>query len=131
MKIALASSKKSIVEIIPLISKILSVQIKGVQVKEIIADNNLDLVNEVSQLENFDLVAVILFYEQDSSDVKILMEKLVNFDLSGKRIMKFFEKGEDFSEEEESQRIAGEILEKLFGKKETPVDDNYGSFTTL
>tara|TARA_Y100000310_G_scaffold327376_1_gene393645 strand:+ start:13987 stop:14382 length:396 start_codon:yes stop_codon:yes gene_type:complete len=131
MKIALVSSKKSIVEIIPLINKILSSQIKDLQVKEVITDNNLDLVNEVSELTDFDLVAVILFYEHDSPDVKILMEKLVDLDLAGKRIMKFLEKGDGFSEEEESQRIAGEILEKLFGKKETPVDDGYGSFTTL
>ncbi|MCR4335551.1 MAG: hypothetical protein NUV57_03380 [archaeon] len=131
MKIALASSKKSVVQILPLIKEILVSQIIGVQVKEALADNNLDLINEVSQLSGFDLIAVVLFYEEDSHDIKILMEKLVDIDLSGKKIMKFLEKGEDFSEEEEAERIAGEILGKLFGKKETPVDDGYGSFTTL
>jgi len=131
MKIALVSSKKSVVQVIPRIAEILRQKIIGVEVTERLVDSNLDIVKEVSYLGGFDAVAVVLFYEEDSTEVKVLMEKLVDLELSGSRIMKFLEKGEDFTDEEEAQRISGEIMQKLFGKKDTKTEEDYGSYRSL
>ena len=132
MKIGLFSSKKSEIEIIPLISKLLSSQISGVKVIESISDNNMDLIREVSFAKNFDLKVVILFYSEDGSDVKVLIEKLVEFELNKNHSMKFIEKGVEFEEKEEANKIVDEILLKLFGKrKKTTNNEKYESYTTL
>ena len=132
MKIGLFSSKKSEIEIIPLISKLLSSQISGVKVIESISDNNMDLIREVSFAKNFDLKVVILFYSEDGSDVKVLIEKLVELELNKNHSMKFIEKGVEFEEKEEANKIVDEILLKLFGKrKKTTNNEKYESYTTL
>ena len=132
MKIGLFSSKKSEIEIIPLISKLLSSQISGVKVIESISDNNMDLIREVSFAKNFDLKVVILFYSEDGSDVKVLIEKLVELELNKNHSMKFIEKGVEFEEKEEANKIVDEILLKLFGERKK-INDNeaYESYTTL
>jgi len=132
MRIGLFSSKKSEIEIIPLISKLLSSQISGVKVIENISDNNMDLIREVSFAKNFDLKVVILFYSEDGSDVKVLIEKLVELELNKNHSMKFIEKGVDFEENEEANKIVDEILLKLFGeRKKVKADEKYESYTTL
>ena len=132
MKIGLFSSKKSEIEIIPLISKLLSSQISGVKVIESISDNNMDLIREVSFAKNFDLKVVILFYSEDGSDVKVLIEKLVELELNKNHSLKFIEKGVEFEEKEEANKIVDEILLKLFGKrKKTTNNEKYESYTTL
>jgi len=57
------------------------------------------------------------------------MHKLVEID-DGK-ILKFFEKGEIFDEEEETERISNNIIVKLFGKKKPESLDTKGSYTEL
>ena len=132
MRIGLFSSKKSEIEIIPLISKLLISQISGVKVIENISDNNMDLIREVSFAKNFDLKVVILFYSEDGSDVKVLIEKLVELELNKNHSMKFIEKGVEFEEKEEANKIVDEILLKLFGKrKKTTNNEKYESYTTL
>ena len=132
MRIGLFSSKKSEIEIIPLISKLLISQISGVKVIENISSNNMDLIREVSFAKNFDLKVVILFYSEDGSDVKVLIEKLVELELNKNHSMKFIEKGVEFEEKEEANKIVDEILLKLFGKrKKTTNNEKYESYTTL
>ena len=132
MRIGLFSSKKSEIEIIPLISKLLISQISGVKVIENISSNNMDLIREVSFAKNFDLKVVILFYSEESSAVKVLIEKLVEFELNKNHSMKFIEKGVEFDEEEEANKIVDEILLKLFGKhKKIISNEKYESYTTL
>ena len=132
MRIGLFSSKKSEIEITPLISKLLISQISGVKVIENISDNNMDLIREVSFAKNFDLKVVILFYSEDGSDVKVLIEKLVELELNKNHSMKFIEKGVEFEEKEEANKIVDEILLKLFGKrKKTTNNEKYESYTTL
>ena len=132
MRIGLFSSKKSELEVIPLISKILVSQISGVKVVENISDNNMDLVREVSFAKDFDLKVVVLFYSEESSDVKVLTEKLVELELDKNHSMKFVEKALELDEEEEANRIADEILLKLFGeKKKVSSDEGTESYTTL
>jgi len=132
MRIGLFSSKKSDIDILPLISKLLVSQISGVQVVENISDNNIDLIREVSFAKDFDLKVIILFYSEESSDVKVLIEKLVEFELDKNHSLKFMEKGVEFDEEEEADRIADEILLKLFGEKKKVSDnEGYESYTKL
>ncbi|HZX19639.1 MAG TPA: hypothetical protein VFF13_01340 [archaeon] len=131
MKIALVSSKKSLLQITPLIAASLKSQIKGVEVAEVITSNNLDLVKKVHDMKHFDLIVVILYFEESSHDINVVMEKLVDFDLGQKHTLKFLEQGDEFDETEESNRISEEIMLKLFRKKKTRFESDRESFTSL
>jgi len=128
MKIGLFSSKKSSIQITGLIAGNIKETVAGLEVSEIIADNNLDLVREISS-QNFDWKVVILHYTEDSHDISVLMNKVVELD-DGK-LLKFFEKDESFDESEEAERISNEILLKLFGKKKPESLGDKGSYTEL
>ena len=128
MKIGLFSSKKSSIQITGLIAGNLKETVTGLEVSEIIADNNLDLVRELSS-QSFDWKAIILHYTEESHDISVLMHKVVEMD-DGK-LLKFFEKDESFDEEEEAGRISNEILLKLFGKKKPESLEGKGSYTEL
>jgi len=128
MKIGLFSSKKSLIQITGLIAGNIKETVAGLEVSEIIADNNLDLVRELSS-QSFDWKVIILHYTEDSHDISVLMHKVVEMD-DGK-LLKFFEKDESFDEEEEAERISNEILLKLFGKKKPESLEGKGSYTEL
>jgi len=133
MRIGLFTSKKSVVNVVPLVAEKLVSKVKGIEISEFVADNNLDLVKDVLHSKKIDLSVVIVFYEEDSPDVKVLMEKMVEADLGGKKIMKFFEKGLDFDEEDEADSIVEDIMQKFFiEKKEDKTESrDYDSFTSL
>lgn len=128
MKIGLFSSKKSLIQITGLIAGNIKELVAGLEVSEIIADNNLDLVRELSS-QSFDWKVIILHYTEDSHDISVLMHKVVEMD-DGK-LLKFFEKDESFDEEEEAERISNEILLKLFGKKKPDSLEGKDSYTEL
>ena len=121
-------SKKSSIQITGLIAGNLKETVAGLEVSEIIADNNLDLVRELSS-QSFDWKVIILHYTEDSHDISVLMHKVVEMD-DGK-LLKFFEKDESFDESEEAERISNEILLKLFGKKKPESLEGKGSYTEL
>ena len=129
MRIVLLSSASSIINPLPLISASLKGQIKGVEVKEIICDSNLDLASEILHAKG-DAVAAILFYGEESADVVLVMQKIVERDSKGKPVLKFLRKGEDFDENEEADIISRSILAKLFGKEKTSVNER-GSYKGL
>lgn len=128
MKIGLFTSKKSLIQITGLISEKIKDLVAGLEVSEIIADNNLDLVREIST-QSFDWKVVILHYDDDSNDISVLMHKVVEMD-DGK-ILKFFEKDENVDEEDEAERISNEIMLKIFGKKMPDSLEGKGSYTEL
>lgn len=128
MKIGLFSSKKSLIQITGLIAGNIKELVAGLEVSEIIADNNLDLVRELSS-QSFDWKVIILHYTEDSHDISVLMHKVVEMD-DGK-LLKFFEKDESFDESEEAERISNEILLKLFGKKKPDSLEGKDSYTEL
>ena len=128
MKIGLFSSKKSSVQITGLIAGQIKDLVAGLEIIEIVADNNLDLVREISS-PGFDWKVIIIHYEADSNDISVLMNKVVELD-DGK-ILKFFEKDDGFDETEEAERISNEIVLKLFGKKKPESLDGKGSYTEL
>ena len=70
------------------------------------------------EAENFDIIAVILFYGRETPDIMVLMEKLVELDLKGKKTMKFLKRLRDDSDEVvEAEKISSSILKKIFGEK--------------
>ena len=121
MRIVLLSSESSLINPLPLIAGLLRKQVKGVEVKEVVCASNLDLANEIASVKG-DAVALILFYEEETHDIRLVMEKLLESG-SKKKFFKFLEKGFDFEEHRQARRISGLILEGLFGKKSTRVDD--------
>ena len=129
MKVVLLSSKSSLINPLPLIAGSLREQIKGVEVKELLCDSALDLANEISSVKG-DVVAIILFYEEETHDVRLVMEKILKRDSNKGRLFKFLEKGFDFEEHRQARRISEAILESLFGKKTTSVKDTE-SYTSL
>ncbi len=117
MKIALVSSKHSDINPLPLIAKNLVRKIAGVQVVQKMALSNLDIPAVLSSLKGCDLIVVALYYHDETLDVKVAMEKLVDLDLKGQQTMKFIELSENHAERGEAKRIYRAILEKLFGIK--------------
>lgn len=115
MKIALVSSKTSLFGGVPDVAASLHSKVHGLNVEEKTVETNLDIVATVARLKGFDAIAVIVFYAEDTPDLRVLMDKLVDLDLKGIHTIKFFVKGEDFDEEEETSRITGTIMERLFG----------------
>lgn len=116
MQIALLTSEKSSINPLGLVEKRLAENIAGLDVSKIVVPNNLDLVREIYDAGKFDLVCVILYYDRDSADISILMQKIVELELSGRRIAKFIEQDPDADEQHEAECISDSIMLKLFGK---------------
>ncbi len=126
MKIAIISSKDSEMDVSSLLSEKLLESIAGLEVKTIIAENKLEIISEAASLENFDLIVVVLYYEKETVDVKVVMEKLIDLDLSGKKTMKFIVNSEEaLSVENEVKRIAEAITDKFFVKNKDDFDEQY------
>ncbi len=131
MKIVLFTSKKTSSLITPRIKELLSGQIRGADIIEKVSRTNLDVVKDIMGAGSFDLGVVVIHYGRESSDVAVLMHKLVDLDLAGKHLLKYIENDEDVDEEEEPRRIADEIIVKLFGKKKQKSFEGKGSYKGL
>ncbi|HZX33979.1 MAG TPA: hypothetical protein VFF09_01225 [archaeon] len=119
MRIALFSGRKNFsLSVAELVSESLRSRIFNLEVEVKSAENALDLVSEIVEAENFDIIAVILFYGRETPDIMVLMEKLVELDLKGKKTMKFLKRLRDDSDEVvEAEKISSSILKKIFGEK--------------
>ena len=116
MKVCLISSENSGINVVPAIADALRSRVHGIEVVLKVAATPLDIVNEVSLAGGCRAVAVILHYEKENAQVRVLMEKLVDLDLQGKHTMKFLEQDVDLDGAQEAARIADAIMVKLFGK---------------
>src|SRR3989344_6712511 len=119
MRIALFSGRKNFSRsVAELVSESLRSRIFNLEVEVKSAENALDLVSEIVEAENFDIIAVILFYGRETPDIMVLMEKLVELDLKGKKTMKFLKRLRDDSDEVvEAEKTSSSILKKIFGEK--------------
>ncbi len=117
MKIGLLSSESSELSVMPRVVELLQKRIHGIEVLQKTAKNNLDLPAMVSSLKGCEHIVVAVYYPQETVDVKVLMEKLVELDLKGQRNIKFIMPSEDLDEKEEASRIVDSIVEKISGKK--------------
>lgn len=116
MKVALLTSEKSSIDPFPLVEKVLRDNIAGIDVQRIVAPENLSLIRKTYEAENFDLVCVALYYEKESADIAVLVRKIVDLELSGRKMLKFIEPGDEFDENEQAELISDVIMKKLVGK---------------
>lgn len=117
MKLDLITFSDSEINFLPQLSKYLSSKIANLSISETALDSPLDLPKKLSSLRGSDLIFVSIFYAHESIELKIALERLVEFELSsGKKVVKAIEKIEpdDFEVDEES--LAAKYG-KIIGKK--------------
>ena len=118
LKIELITFSDSEINFLPQLSKYLSSNIANLSISETALDSLLDLPKKLSSLKDPDLVFVSIFYSLSSAELKIALERLVDFELSsGKKVVKAIEKidPDDFDESEEAlaKKYGGIIAKKL------------------
>lgn len=132
MKIALISSRKSFPAVLRGVAEKLRSEIINVEVEEFVLDSNLDIVSKVAELGEYDFVGLLVFYVKETADVKVLMEKIVDLELQGKKTTKFFKQiSIDFDENALAKKIYSSIFKKLFGAKESAPLKTKESFSSL
>ena len=118
MKIELITFSDSEINFLKPLRLYLSSNIANLSISETALDSLLDLPKKLSSLKDPDLVFVSIFYSLSSAELKIALERLVDFELSsGKKVVKAIEKidPDDFDESEEAlaKKYGGIIAKKL------------------
>ena len=120
MNISLISVKESEINFLSQLKKYISSKIINVNVSITIVDSVLDLPKKLHEQENTDLIFVCYYYAEDSNEIKVMLEKLVDFEIkTGKSIVKAIkkQKEDDINEDEQelAERFGKMIVKKLIG----------------
>lgn len=121
MRIALISSNDSEINILPALATFLQEQIINVEVDTFTERMNLDIIKRINELDDYDLIFVFVIYSSEDAKIRLLLEKLVELEVSkGINIIKAVERLEEEETEEEPllEKWGELILEELFGKEE-------------
>jgi hypothetical protein len=117
MKVALLSSDESKPDFLSELKGKLEKKIADVEVEIFRARKNFDIPKRLAALGNFDVVAVVVLYQKETIELKVLLEKLLDAELEGVEIIKIIEHLQEFDDlsEKELAELKGELLLKVEG----------------
>jgi hypothetical protein len=113
MKIALITSKKSVIDPTELIESELKSRVIGVDVVRKVAINNLEIFREVKSYYGFDVICVLLYYEESSPDIEVLIQKLIDLQIKNANVISFVEKFSGDDAKEIGMLVVDELIKKF------------------
>jgi len=102
MKIALITSKKSVIDPTMVIESELKSQVIGMDVVRKVAINNLEIFREVKSS-----------YDEPSPDIEALVQKLIDLEIKDAHVISFVEKFSGDDEYELGKSVANELIKKF------------------
>jgi hypothetical protein len=119
LKTALVTAADTEVNFLPELKKYLASKIANIEVEEFVLPSVLDIPAKISSAEGYDLVFVSYIYSRESAELKAILAKLLDIELStGKQIMKavfMADPDEDYSADELAERHGKRIVKALIG----------------
>jgi len=113
MKIALITSKKSVIDPTMVIESELKSQVIGMDVVRKVAINNLEIFREVKSSYDFDVICVLVYYDEPSPDIEALVQKLIDLEIKDAHVISFVEKFSGDDEYELGKSVANELIKKF------------------
>ncbi|MCX8158143.1 MAG: hypothetical protein N3D73_00575 [Candidatus Diapherotrites archaeon] len=118
MKVALITFNDTYFNFFSGLSNYLTKNFANVQISQIVLDSLLDLPKKLISLKDFDLIFVSYFYTQESIELKVALEKLIDFEItSQKKVLKLIKKIDpddfDLSEKDLIPKYGDLIIKEL------------------